>query len=194
MEQSERILATLQRDLNCLVDPDRSTRRRALERLQKQLLQGEANNSPAYLADLQVAWDDTILKKVLKALCDSVEKCRELAIHLINGVVNKISKVDQTVALVVPLIAERMGQLPLLEKSEEVRLEMINFLGSECMRRCSGDTLKLVVGHLIQGGSHRFCAFPLEISFMKLKKVHLGLLLCLQSLQARSSVKCQRNF
>lgn len=150
MEQSERILATLQRDLNCLVDPDRSTRRRALERLQKQLLQGEANNSPAYLADLQVAWDDTILKKVLKALCDSVEKCRELAIHLINGVVNKISKVDQTVALVVPLIAERMGQLPLLEKSEEVRLEMINFLGSECMRRCSGDTLKLVVGHLIQ--------------------------------------------
>lgn len=150
MEQSERILATLQRDLNCLVDPDRSTRRRALERLQKQLLQGEANNSPAYLADLQVAWDDTILKKVLKALCDSVEKCRELAIHLIDGVVNKISKVDQTVALVVPLIAERMGQLPLLEKSEEVRLEMINFLGSECMRRCSGDTLKLVVGHLIQ--------------------------------------------
>lgn len=150
MEQSERIVATLQRDLNCLVDPDRSTRRRALERLQKQLLQGEANNSPTYLADLQVAWDDTILKKVLKALCDNVEKCRELAIHLISGVVNKISKVDQTVALVVPLIAERMGQLPFLEKSEEVRLQMINFLGSGCMIRCSGDTLKLVVRHLIQ--------------------------------------------
>lgn len=150
MEQSERIVATLQRDLNCLVDPDRSTRRRALERLQKQLLQGEANDSPAYLADLQVAWDDTILKKVLKAVCDSVEKCRELAIHLISGVVNKISKVDQTVALVVPLIAERMGQLPLLEKSEEVRLQLINFLGNGCMTRCSGDTLKLVVGHLIQ--------------------------------------------
>ena len=55
-----------------------------------------------------------------------------------------------TVALVVPLIAERMGQFPLLENSEDVRLQMINFLDSGCMTQCSGDILKLVVGHLIR--------------------------------------------
>ncbi|KAH9305027.1 hypothetical protein KI387_009431, partial [Taxus chinensis] len=141
---------TLQRDLNCLADSDRSTRRRALERLQKQLLHGEFSHSPSYLADLQVAWDDTILKNVLKALNDCVEKCRELAIYLINGVASRIPKVDQTVALVIPLITQRMGQLPLIESSEEIRLQMINFISSGCMKRCSEDTLKRVARDLPQ--------------------------------------------
>ncbi|XP_057853693.2 uncharacterized protein LOC131063777 isoform X2 [Cryptomeria japonica] len=150
MDDSQSIVTALRRDLNCLADSDRSTRRRALERLQKQLLQGEINHSSTYVADLQVAWDDTILKNILKALNDSVEKCRELSILIINGVVCRIQQVDETVALVIPLIAQRMGHLPLIESSEEIRLQMMNFICSGCIKRCSENTLKLVAQELTQ--------------------------------------------
>lgn len=150
MDESQSIVTTLRRDLNCLADSDRSTRRRALERLQKLLLQGERNHSSTYVADLQVAWDDTILKNILKALNDSVEKCRELSILIINGVVNRIQKVDETVALVIPVIAQRMGHLPLVESSEEIRLQMMNFICSGCIERCSEGTLKHVAQELTE--------------------------------------------
>lgn len=45
----------LQRDLNCLSDPDRSVRKRAIERLQKRLLNGDPGEGAPSPGVIQVA-------------------------------------------------------------------------------------------------------------------------------------------
>lgn len=42
---------------------------------------------------IQGAWDDSILRLVVRSLGDSVEKCRELAIQLISSVTKKLPRV-----------------------------------------------------------------------------------------------------
>ncbi|KAG6553495.1 hypothetical protein Mapa_004407 [Marchantia paleacea] len=115
----------LQRDLNCLSDPDRSTRKRAIERLQKRLLNGDPGEGAPSPGVIQAAWDDVILRLLLRTLSDPVEKCRELGIQLIKSAVKVVPQVGKTMALVVPSVAERMGQSPVLEESEEIRLLLV---------------------------------------------------------------------
>lgn len=61
------------------MDENRSTRRRALERLQK-----EAVPSTPHLADEMEGLVDFLLKPLLKEFSDPVEKCRELAIAIVT--------------------------------------------------------------------------------------------------------------
>ena len=65
-----------QRDLNCLGDDNRQTRKRALTNLSK--LPG-AGHPPDKLA---VLWQETLRAPVLRLFADPVEKNRELAITL----------------------------------------------------------------------------------------------------------------
>ena len=65
-----------QRDLNCLADDNRQTRKRALTNLSK--LAG-AGHPPEKLAPL---WTETLRAPVLRLFADPVEKNRELAITL----------------------------------------------------------------------------------------------------------------
>lgn len=73
------IMQKLQRDVNCLLDENRSTRRRALERLQKETVQ-----STPHIADEMEGLVDFLLKPLLKEFSDPVEKCRELAIGIVT--------------------------------------------------------------------------------------------------------------
>lgn len=73
------LLQKLQRDVNCLLDENRSTRRRALERLQKETVQ-----STPHIADEMEGLVDFLLKPLLKEFSDPVEKCRELAIGIVT--------------------------------------------------------------------------------------------------------------
>ena len=68
----------LQRDVNCLSDESRSTRRRALERLRRETV---AHSPPLPAPTLQ-ALLELLLKPLLKLFSDPVEKCRELAIAI----------------------------------------------------------------------------------------------------------------
>ena len=72
-------LQRLQRDVNCLSDDNRTTRRRALERLRKETILHHPNYPPSVLQALL----DFMLKPLLRALSDPTEKCRELAIALL---------------------------------------------------------------------------------------------------------------
>ena len=40
------LIQTWQRDINCLTDPNRHTRKRALEKLQKKLVKAESESGP----------------------------------------------------------------------------------------------------------------------------------------------------
>jgi hypothetical protein len=63
----------LQRDVNCLSDPDRTTRRRALTKLDKVLVQ-----EPQDRALLSAYLVNTLAAPLVQLLSDPVEKCREL--------------------------------------------------------------------------------------------------------------------
>lgn len=72
-------LQRLQRDVNCLADENRATRKRGLERLKKETVV----HSPPYTAGQLQAVLNLLIKPLLKSLSDPVEKCRELAISLL---------------------------------------------------------------------------------------------------------------
>ena len=62
-----------------MLDENRHTRRRALERLWKEAVQNDA------LANDEIeGLFDFLLKPLLRAFSDPVEKCRELAIEIIT--------------------------------------------------------------------------------------------------------------
>lgn len=63
------------------MDENRSTRRRALERLQKEAVPSTPH---LHVADEMEGLVDFLLKPLLKEFSDPVEKCRELAIGIVT--------------------------------------------------------------------------------------------------------------
>eukprot|EP01135_Chromosphaera_perkinsii_P010340 Nk52_evm12s2118 gene=Nk52_evmTU12s2118 len=76
------LLQGLQRDINCLGDENRTTRRRALTKITKTLL-GEEGGVAQQRHEVTKAFPH-ILKPLLKLFADPVEKCRELAIGFVS--------------------------------------------------------------------------------------------------------------
>lgn len=70
----------LQRDVNSLLDDNRSTRRRALERLKKEAVQA----TPPLSKEVREELLDILLKPLLRVLSDPVEKCREITVNIIQ--------------------------------------------------------------------------------------------------------------
>ena len=69
----------LQRDVNCLSDDNRTTRRRALDRLRRETV----GRSPAHSLEVLQGLMEFLVKPLLKVLSDPVEKCRELAVGIL---------------------------------------------------------------------------------------------------------------
>ena len=69
----------LQRDINSLSDDNRGTRKRALEKITKEVF-SKAKFSAAVL---QVTFEE-ILKPILKLFSDPTEKCRELSVQMVS--------------------------------------------------------------------------------------------------------------
>ena len=73
------IFQTLQRDVNCLGDENRNTRKRALERLRKETIGRNPGYDPPQLQGVC----GFLIKPLLRVFSDPVEKCRELSISLL---------------------------------------------------------------------------------------------------------------
>ena len=131
MAADESLIA--QRDLNCLADDNRQTRKRALTNLAKL---PAAGHSPEKLAPL---WQETLRAPVLRLFADPVEKNRELAITL---AADMLAAMDDKIAAdslthVMPAIVARIG-VPVgttVEESEELRLQLLE-LTHALVKRC----------------------------------------------------------
>eukprot|EP00899_Mesostigma_viride_P025251 jgi/Mesvir1/5910/Mv00679-RA.1 len=134
------LLQSMQRDLNCLTDPDRNTRRKALERLRKRLLEGDPPPAPAP-GLLQEVFCGSVLRPLLKLLSDTVEKNRELAVLLLADVTAKIPTLEGILPEFIPTVASRIGVVPVQEPSEEVKLALVDLLGGQVLVR-GGAALK----------------------------------------------------
>ena len=83
-----------QRDLNCLSDPDRSTRKRALEKITKE---AQARSS-SFTTDEVTQNLDLLHKPLLKCIKDPAEKCRELSV-IILGTLIPLAKASDVEAI-----------------------------------------------------------------------------------------------
>ena len=74
-----KIIQGIQRDINCLSEDNKATRKRAIEKIGKEL----TKKKPPLNADVMQGCLDTIIKPVLKTFSDPSEKYRELSIQLV---------------------------------------------------------------------------------------------------------------
>ena len=99
---------------------DRQSKKRALERILKQV------NTVATLDALPLF--QSLHKTVLKGLSDPVEKCRELCVQILGFFVQKLDIGPFLVALM-PCLVAQLGQMDLVEPSEEIRFLLVKTLG-----------------------------------------------------------------
>jgi len=116
-----------QRDLNCLSDPDRSTRKRTLEKISKDL--GSLAKKPAeFTPEVAHKSLDDLHKPLLKCMRDQAEKCREISVMILASLFPLVKDPAPFIADTVAGIRERLGSIPQSEESEEVRLEVLKLL------------------------------------------------------------------
>ena len=141
MATTESLVA--QRDLNCLSDDNRQTRKRALSKL---CALPSAGHAPEVLAQL---WTETLQAPVLKLFAEQVEKNRELAITLAADMLAALPDAAVVLALpqVMPVVAARIGGNPVAEGAEELRLQLLQMvlaLVPRCAAALSGYLPELV--------------------------------------------------
>ncbi|KAG7393600.1 HEAT repeat-containing protein 2 [Phytophthora pseudosyringae] len=118
----------MQRDVNCLSDPDRSVRRRAADKLNRALQNEAPRVSAAVLRALCVS---SLQRPLLQcAESDAVEKCRERALTSLLFLCERgaLEPSDTTLKELVALANARLGKLPYLEPTEEIRLLILQLL------------------------------------------------------------------
>mmetsp|Transcript_29245 Transcript_29245/g.93541 ORF Transcript_29245/g.93541 Transcript_29245/m.93541 type:complete len:731 (-) Transcript_29245:21-2213(-) len=94
-------------------------------------------------------------------LADPVEKCRELSILLISDACEKLPDASALLAQVVPAVNQRVGQVPVQEPSEELRLQLVAMVGGPLARSAGGaamgkfmDDISLILQRALQDAFH----------------------------------------
>ena len=118
--------AKFQRDLNRIIDAERNTRKRGLQKIFDDIPWNDASEDYATFVN------ETLLKLLIPTISDPIEKCRELTLNIIkklfsNG--NNLPRLDNPNDLVRKL-CQRIGETPFPESAEELRLLVSEILSS----------------------------------------------------------------
>lgn len=119
---ADELLTAVRRDINCLADNSKMTRKRAVINLRKATV--DAKVKPEVLQILLEA----MLKPLIKLFADPAEKVRELSIGLITEISKTVTTVITMLPYVVPAIVTRIGAAHVEEDSEEVRLLLVTLI------------------------------------------------------------------
>eukprot|EP00164_Ancoracysta_twista_P001873 GFYU01002461.1.p1 GENE.GFYU01002461.1~~GFYU01002461.1.p1 ORF type:complete len:852 (-),score=283.55 GFYU01002461.1:130-2685(-) len=119
----EDLLQSIQRDINCLADPDRSTRKRSIDKLKKNLL-GSKKPDKGDLQGLYLV----LTKPVVKLFADEIEKCRELSVETMTEFVKECVNCRPGLPYILPAVVRRIGVNPVLEGTEEIRLALLELV------------------------------------------------------------------
>ncbi|EKX47279.1 hypothetical protein GUITHDRAFT_162678 [Guillardia theta CCMP2712] len=122
MSTADHLLFT-QRDLNCLSDPDRSTRKRALEKILKE--SQNLSSSSGWTGEALGKDFELLHPHLLRCLKDQAEKCREISANILNALFPLLKDAGKYVVETLEHVRERIGCFPQQEESEEVRLELL---------------------------------------------------------------------
>jgi dynein assembly factor 5 len=108
---------------------DRMTRQRALKEL-LEYCEDEKNLTPENCTEMF----DTFYLYLIKCYGDRFEMCRSLAGLIVTELLKRLEQNDYYLNYIVPVIARRIGQVEMVEESEEMRLqllEQLNFIVSK---------------------------------------------------------------
>ncbi|XP_063446275.1 dynein axonemal assembly factor 5-like [Mytilus trossulus] len=122
-QNSNATLQGIARHINCLTEDNRNTRKRALEGIRKDTLD---RNPSLQVSELTHILSE-IIKPLLKAFSDPVEKCRSLAISTVKDYCKVIEKPVRFLPYIMPVLVQRLGQQDITESSEELRLLLVEF-------------------------------------------------------------------
>lgn len=127
----------LKRDLNCLTDPDRRLRKKALLKLQSTLLGEDKDKSEPSSKVISDFFHQHAQGPLLSSCKDEVENCREKSLSLLISMVEQ-DCIDPNVFIgpLVDLLGERIGVYPYLEPAEEIRLLLLE-LFKTVLEKCS---------------------------------------------------------
>jgi len=148
MDAYEEFLQSIRRDINCLSDRDRNTRKGAVQRLEKTFV--TAARTPRDI--LNRAFVQEVHKPVFVLFGDATEKARELSLEFVGKVLPLLGEVDLNNVLPVLLAAlvQRLNKLPWPEQSEVIRvcvlellLEVIKLV-PECCKKFGHDLLDAI--------------------------------------------------
>jgi len=114
----------ISRYINCLGDPNRNTRKKGLEAINKEIFASHKNIPLSVL--MQVF--DELTPTLAKLLTDPVEKCRELALNLLQKYLESSKNYSSAVSYIIPILVQRLGQQEITEPSEEIRDELIQLM------------------------------------------------------------------
>jgi len=125
-EKMNDILMKHQRDINRTTDEDKLTRKRGLEKLLSELPWTSKSRRKAMLR----LFCENLMKPLLHALVDSVEKCRELSLKIIRQAITVFPLIDtDTLNQLIVALCARIGETPFPESTEELRLMVLEILG-----------------------------------------------------------------
>lgn len=105
-------VAGIQRTINCLSDPERSTRRQALTSLQTKLFKGDSSTPKASPQLLQALMCGPLLYPVAALMSDPLEGCRTRALELMTEGCRQIADLEPMLPVVLPELVKRMGNVP----------------------------------------------------------------------------------
>ena len=141
---ADEIIQNISRHLNCLGDDNRNTRKRALEGIRKETI----GRKPEIDSQVLKMVLNTVAKPVLKILSDPVEKCREHSIAYLSDCFEKVPEPYECLPFVIPVLVQRLGQPEIVEVSEELRLNLVEFIHS--VINLSGKYIAVYLDDLIQ--------------------------------------------
>ncbi|XP_002740361.1 dynein axonemal assembly factor 5-like [Saccoglossus kowalevskii] len=118
------VLQGIARQINCLSDDNRTTRRRGIDGIRKATLGKEPPLEKEILKEVL----NHIVKSILKCFSDPVEKCRELAIHFIGDYITSVDNFEDILPYLIPTLVQRLGCKEIVENAEELRLTLVELL------------------------------------------------------------------
>eukprot|EP00597_Dinobryon_sp_UTEXLB2267_P018080 CAMPEP_0201114058 /NCGR_PEP_ID=MMETSP0812-20130820/78180_1 /ASSEMBLY_ACC=CAM_ASM_000668 /TAXON_ID=98059 /ORGANISM="Dinobryon sp., Strain UTEXLB2267" /LENGTH=977 /DNA_ID=CAMNT_0047377649 /DNA_START=1245 /DNA_END=4175 /DNA_ORIENTATION=+ len=131
MKPTNSFEAKFQRDLNRIIDSDRNTRKRGLQKLVEDIPWNSVTKSKDSNEEFSSFAGNTLFRLLLGTIADPVEKCRELTLTLLQKIISLPNENIGSVELIVELtkkLTHRVGEQPFPEPAEELRLQIVDIL------------------------------------------------------------------
>lgn len=143
-QNSNAVVQGLARHLNTLGEENKLARRKALENIRRDTVNRNPQLDPVELKSIL----NELLKPLLKEFSDPAEKCRELSIYIIRRFLKSVAVPVEYLPYIVPVIGQRLGQPEITEPSEELRLQLVEFLKE--ILECSGKNIAIYVDDMVR--------------------------------------------
>ncbi|KAG1655968.1 hypothetical protein FOA52_009395 [Chlamydomonas sp. UWO 241] len=133
-EELSAYVSAMQRTINCLSDPDRSTRKAAACALLARLTKGDVASPPPSPQLLQALLCGPLLYPATQLLHDPGEATRLTAAELLVHGATTVPDFSAVLPVLMPEVVRRMGNLPVVEPAEEVRLLLTTLVAAVVAR------------------------------------------------------------